>query len=93
MFDDRGERFCLGRVVATANAISALDEGSIRSALRRHVSGDWGELDSHDLAVNEAALLHGGRLLSVFRDQTGTRFYVITESDRSVTTVLLPEDY
>jgi hypothetical protein len=61
-------------------------------ALRRHVRGDWGEVDNHDWAANEAALAHGSRLLSVYRSSKGIKFYVITEHDRSVTTLLLPED-
>jgi hypothetical protein len=93
MFENRQQRFSLGQVVATANAVATLDDASIRAALRRHAAADWGELDAHDLAANEAALRDGDRLLSVYRDERGTRFYVITEWDRSVTTVLLPEDY
>ena len=93
MFEERRQRFYLGQIVVTSNALNILDEGSIRIAIRRHGAGEWGELDSHDLEENERALREGGRLLSVFRDRTGTRFYVITDSDRSVTTVLLPEDY
>lgn len=93
MFEDRRQRFSLGQIVATANALRVLDEGSIRAAIRRHGAGEWGELDAHDRQENDRALRDGGRLLSVFRDRSGTRFYVITESDRSLTTVLLPEDY
>lgn len=93
MFQELRQRFSLGRIVATANAVSVLDGDSIRMAIRRHASGDWGELDAHDRGANEAALRNGGRLLSVYRDRAGTKFYVITESDRAVTTVLLPEDY
>lgn len=52
-----------------------------------------GELDDHDRAVNEDALRSGDRLFSVYRDQRDTRFYIITEADRRLTTVLLPEDY
>ena len=93
MFEDRRQRFPLGRIVATANAVRTLDPRSIMAAMRRHISGDWGELDAHDRAANETALKHSDRLLSVYRDSAGTRFYIITEADRSVTTVLLPEDY
>ena len=93
MFENRRQRFPLGRIVATANAVSTLDRGSIVAALRRHASGDWGDLDAHDRATNEAALRHSDRLFSVYQDRGGNRFYVITEWDRSVTTVLLPEDY
>ena len=61
--------------------------------LRRHARGDWGELCRADWEANEQALFSNGRLLSVFYDRTGQKFYIITENDRSITTVLLPEDY
>lgn len=94
MFEERRRQlFSLGRVVATANALSKLDAGSMAQAIRRHAAGDWGELDAHDRAANQAALRNAGRLLSVYRDRAGTRFYVVSESDRSATTLLLPEDY
>ena len=63
------------------------------AALRRHRQGDWGELDPHDRAENERALTAGGRLFSAYTAGNGTRFYIITEGDRTVTTILLPEDY
>ena len=59
----------------------------------RHMAGDWGELDEHDWKENEAALEHGFRLFSRYVTPGGTKFYVITEHDRSVTTILLPEEY
>lgn len=85
--------FCLGSIVATQNAIAALTQNDIMRALKRHWSGDWGELEEPDRLENESALVRGGRLFSVYQGENGTRFYVITESDRSVTTILLPEDY
>jgi hypothetical protein len=60
--------------------------------LRRHVRGDWGDLDLADKAANETALKHGGRILSAY-DTQGGRLWIITEADRSVTTILLPEEY
>jgi hypothetical protein len=88
-----GEKFSLGALVATSNAASTLLPEDIRSALRRHATGDWGDLDTEDRLANEQALLQGERLFSAYNSATGVRFYVITEWDRSVTTVLLPEDY
>ena len=85
--------FDLGQVVATAAASATLNAGDIRACLDRHHAGDWGELEEHDRLQNELALTKGFRLFSVYRDRGGTKFYVITEADRSVTTVLLPEDY
>ena len=86
-------RFSLGQTVSTSNAFSALDSHDAFAALRRHVCGDWGECGAEDWQMNEEALLSGGRLFSVYRDRSGTRFWIITEADRSATTVLLPEDY
>ena len=62
--------------------------------LRRHHCGDWGEeLCEDDKQANESALEHDLRLLSCYRTPKGDRLYVITEHDRSVTTILLPEEY
>ena len=85
--------FPMGRLIATPNALVNLSPNDISLALRRHLCGDWGELDKHDIEVNNQALAHGGRLLSVYSSVSGIRFYVITEADRKSTSVLLPEDY
>lgn len=84
--------FPLGEVLITANASLRLTTEEVLSALRRHASGDWGDLCPEDTLANDGALHQGGRLLSAF-GQGDHRFWIITESDRSVTTVLLPEDY
>jgi hypothetical protein len=60
--------------------------------LRRHVSGDWSEMDDHDRAVNTRAISTGERILSAF-GEGDSKLWVITEADRSVTTILLPEEY
>jgi hypothetical protein len=86
-------RFALGRTVVTANAMSKLSDEDIQSALSRHHIGDWGDLDSHDRQANETALKDGSRLLSAYRTQYGEKFWIITEADRSMTTVLMPQDY
>lgn len=90
---DPAPKFPLGQVVVTSNALSVLNADDIASALRRHVSGDWGEVDAEDHEANERDLRDGERLLSVYRSIQGVKFWVITEWDRSATTVLLPEDY
>lgn len=90
---DRGPRFELGRVLVTAAAEAVLAPDDVRAALRRHSRGDWGELCADDMKENELSLRDGGRLVSVYQDRHATRFYIITEHDRSVTTILLPEDY
>ena len=69
-----------------------LSTEEVLTALRRHASGDWGDLCPEDTLANDAALHHGGRLFSAY-GQGADRFWIITEADRSVTTVLLPEDY
>jgi len=61
--------------------------------LTRHANGDWGELDEHDLKANEYGLEHGLRLLSAYTLSSGVRIWVITEADRSSTTILLPSEY
>jgi hypothetical protein len=85
-------KFPLGRVVMTANAARRLAWHALKDGLRRHAEGDWGDLDPEDIHSNEAALKHGGRLLSAY-GQSALRFRIITEWDRSVTTILMPEDY
>jgi hypothetical protein len=60
--------------------------------LSRHASGDWGELDAHDRRENGRALKNGRRILSSY-PVGEQRVWVITEADRSVTTLLLPEEY
>ncbi len=87
--------FPLGRVVATPGALRALEDAvqSPAEFLDRHATGDWGDLDDEDKKANEAALQHGDRLFSAYSTSAGERIYIITEWDRSVTTLLLPEDY
>jgi len=95
MFDLQNEgRFPLGETGITRNAKSLLaDFNAIEKALKRHHLGDWGDLDEDDKRCNEAALVEGGRLFSVYYTGDGVKFWIITEADRSVTTILLPEDY
>ena len=88
-------RFSLGQAVATPECLVTLEKSGQSPAefLQRHLNGDFGELDIEDQQANEDALLHGERLLSSYRTKTGTKIWVITEADRSVTTLLLPEEY
>jgi hypothetical protein len=91
----RPPRFPLGQLVATPGALEALAEAGQDAMpfVARHQSGDWGELDEHDIRENEYSLEHGFRLLSAYTLSTGVRIWVITERDRSATTILLPQDY
>ncbi len=88
-------RFPLGQVVATPGALAVLTEAgqSPSEFLCRHVNGDWGDVDAEDQLANEDALLNGERLLSAYRTHRGDRLWIITEADRSVTTLLLPDEY
>ena len=87
--------FPLGQIVATPGALVALRTAGQTpdEFLRRHHRCDWGELDAEDTARNDAALQEGTRLLSAYTLRSGERLWIITEADRSVTTILLPEDY
>ena len=87
-------KFPLGRTFITANASHRLKSDEVQAALKRHKCGDWGsELDEWDREENERSLEEGLRLLSKYQSKDGTKFWIITEADRSTTTVLLPEDY
>ena len=85
-------KFPLGQIVITPNAMSRISPAEIQDALGRHASGDWGNLCSEDTEQNENALDYGGRLFSAY-GANPKRFWIITEGNRSVTTILLPEDY
>jgi hypothetical protein len=85
----------LGQIVATPGALAAFEESGEQPGdfLRRHACGDWGDLCDEDRKENEFSLLHGFRLLSSYTLCSGTKIWVITEADRSSTTLLLPEEY
>lgn len=85
--------FHLGSLVATPNAIEVIPHDEILSTLVRHAIGDWGDVCDDDKRANDLALKEGTRLLSAFRSATSIKFWIITEADRSLTTVLLPSDY
>jgi hypothetical protein len=83
----------LGRIVATPNALEHLSQEDILTGIQRHQAGDWGDLSEDDKRENQLSLEKGFRLLSAYHAKNGTKFWIITEADRSATTVLLPEDY
>lgn len=87
--------FPLGQIVATPGALEALERAGqeAKCFLDRHASGNWGELGEQDRRENEYSLQHGFRILSSYTTNAGEKLWVITEADRSSTTVLLPEDY
>ena len=85
--------FPLGRMLMTPGAQAQVPSSELVRALRRHARGDWGELDHEDREANDRALKEGTRLLSAYHTDAGVKFWIITEADRSATTVLLPEEY
>ena len=85
--------FELGRLVITATAQAILDPADVFEAIQRHAVGDWGELCDDDRRENELSIKEGYRIFSSYMDRNATKFWIITEADRSSTTVLLPEDY
>ena len=85
-------KFPLGEIVLTTNAMGQLNPNAINDGLKRHAAGDWGDVCPEDREENELSLKEGYRLLSVYRSGE-TPFWIITEADRSVTTILMPDDY
>ncbi|WP_434661491.1 hypothetical protein P5W99_00815 [Paraburkholderia sp. A3BS-1L] len=92
----KSPRFPIGRPVITPAAQAALEAAGIEGVLllAQHIRGDWGNLSVEDMAANELALLTGKRLLSSYNLPDGrSKIWIITEADRAVTTILLPEEY
>ena len=87
------QKFKLGRIVTTPNALNVLTYDEILSGLLRHITGDWGDVSKDDRKENDLSLEKGFRLWSIYRTDSLVKFWIITEANRSHTTVLLPEDY
>jgi hypothetical protein len=85
----------LGKLVSTPGALEALAKAgqSAPELIERHRRGDWGEVNATDWAANDRALADGERILSAYSLRDGTKIWLITEADRSVTTFLLPDEY
>lgn len=88
-------RFTLGQLVATPGALDALQATGedVVTFVARHVTGDWGDLEEEDIQENELSVEKGFRILSAYHLKDGTKIWIITEADRSATTVLLPSEY
>ena len=86
-------KFELGQTVITPQARDTLHPEDVLGAICRHALGDWGDVCEDDRQENDFSLPRYLRLLSVYHDRKGTKFWVITEADRSTTTVLLPHEY
>ena len=84
----------LGQVVATPGALNPLQRANLNPfpTLSLHRSGDWGDVPTEDALANEAAAIHGNRVISSY-EVAGERLWIITEADRSFTTLLLPQEY
>ena len=87
------KKFELGQVLITPGAKESLDYNDVAKALWRHRSGDFGDVCVEDWALNEEAVECGDRILSAYIDRNGKKFWIITEWDRSATTILLPDEY
>jgi hypothetical protein len=86
-------KFEIGRLLFTRGVNETLPMRDVAEALNRHIQGDWGDVCAEDRAANNRALKEGSRLLSVYHAANGTKFWIITEWDRSATTVLFPSEY
>lgn len=84
--------FPMGAVLATQGVMHKLTRAETVALLERHFTGDWGDLDEEDKAANASGLVYGRRLLSSYKVR-GIKVWIITEADRSATTVLLPGEY
>lgn len=85
--------FPLGQVVTTRGALDRISGMNMQRALARHASGDWGDICPEDRTENQLSLEHGFRILSAYEYPDEPKFWIITEADRSATTILLPEEY
>jgi hypothetical protein len=86
-------RFPLGQILMTPGAMEHLSASDVRAGLARHGQLDWGDVCAEDRRANDQALEQGLRILSVYHSSEGTKYWIITEADRSATTLLLPDEY
>lgn len=86
-------KFPMGLMIMTPGARDSVPPSEMAQALRRHANGDWGDLDDDARQANDRALKDGGRLLSAYHTKSGVTFWIITNADRKITSVLLPEEY
>lgn len=89
----KSRSFKLGRTLITPGALQALHPDDVHCSMQRHASCDWGDCCPSDVEENEYSLTRHLRLFSVYHDRNGLKFWIITEADRSATTILLPHEY
>ena len=90
---DKKARFRCGQLCATPAALDKVGRAGLIRLLERHLSGDWGDACESDARANEEALRSGNRIISWYQVSKELRIMIITEADRSATTILLPEEY
>ena len=92
---ERKPLFDVGSLVSTPGALAALAKSGQTPLdfLSRHITGDWGDLEEEDRKENDLSVKKGFRILSSYKTNAGQKVWVITEADRSVTTLLLPDEY
>ena len=90
---DKKARFRCGQLCATPAALDKVGRAGLIRLLDRHLSGDWGATCESDARTNEEALHSGNRIISWYQVSKELRIMIITEADRSATTILLPEEY
>lgn len=83
----------LGMIFVTRKAASQLNKNDAMACLERHMIGDYGEVDDVDWKTNNEAWIYGFPVVSAYSDRKKNQFLIITESDRSATTILLPDEY
>jgi hypothetical protein len=89
-------KFKIGQLVLTPGALAAITESGESPwhfVAQRHLAGDWGEVDEEDWRLNDEAVKDGSRILSAYTLKSKVRIWIITEADRSATTILLPAEY
>jgi hypothetical protein len=88
-------KFPLGRLLLTPGAIEALERSgeSPLPFLAHHAAGDWGDVGTGDWQLNDESVAEGTRILSAYKTTTAEKIWIITEADRSATTILLPDEY
>ncbi len=87
--------FTLGQIITTPGAVAAFAATGERPfpLLARHQQGDWGDISAEDAAENGLSVTHSFRILSAYPLKNGTGIWILTEADRSATTILLPDEY
>ncbi len=88
-----GQLVPIGRLAATPAVLEKIPRPELMAALKRHMRRDWGDVSEADRKANDLALNTGERLLSSYKSGSGTKFWIITEGNRSYTTILLRSEY